>query len=61
MTNVPYQGRFLLESSLVDIDGDTPTVQGVLFIVPTFEAAFARVQAYAVFECHKGLYYHNVD
>ena len=30
-------------------------------IVPTFETAFARVRAYAVCECHKGLYYHHVD
>jgi len=39
----------------------TFNLQGVLFIVPTFEAASARVRAYAVFECHKGLYYHHVD
>ena len=36
-------------------------VKGVVEIVPTFETAFARVQAYAVFECHKGLCYHNID
>ena len=38
-----------------------PRLKGVAEIVPTFETAFARVRAYAVCECHKGLYYHHVD
>ena len=36
-------------------------VKGVVEMVPTFETAFARVRAYAVFECHKGLWYHRID
>ena len=35
-------------------------LKGVVEIVPTFETAFARVRAYAVCECHKGLHYHHI-
>ena len=56
---------FLCSDQIMPSRGDTPfikyAIKGVAEIVPTFETAFARMRAYAVCECHKGLYYHHVD
>ena len=57
-----HKGRTLVT---VPVDLDLflfcDNLRGVAEIVPTFETAFARMRAYAVCECHKGLYYHHVD